>query len=296
MKLCKRSLMDRMAEGLFVEALQNIGVEVYKTLKTSDAQYTNQLNPTADMQLDLDVKVDTLIFEACLRLEHVVGVMSEERSEAHYKGGQQGFLVAFDPLDGSSVVGANFLVGSIFGIYASTPEGFANKQIAKNLVMGAYLLYGAKLELVVATQTQVVHYLYHEAQGTWVNKGTMHLQDRGKSIAPGGSWQYFSPEYRAFLDRFFAQGYRLRYSGSMVADVHHLLHKEGGIFCYPATQDAPKGKLRKLFEVYPLAFMVERAGGNALDGHGKRLLETELESLHDKSSCFLGSKVEMQTL
>ncbi|MFC3847780.1 class 1 fructose-bisphosphatase [Helicobacter baculiformis] len=288
--------MDTTTEHTFLTALQSIGTQVYQTIKQSDARYTENLNPTADQQLDLDIKVDRLIFEHFVELEDVVGVMSEEQAEAHYKKGGQGWLVAFDPLDGSSVVGANFLVGSIFGIYAGTSEGFKEAYIAKNLEMAAYILYGAKLELVVATRARVVHYLYCESQGIWVNKGDLRLQDKGKNIAPGGSWQYFNPEYRAFLDHFFTQGYRLRYSGSMVADVHHLLHKQGGIFCYPATSDAPKGKLRKLFEVYPLAFVVESAGGIALDGRAQRLLDSGLEGLHDKSSCFLGSKTEMQAL
>lgn len=286
--------MDSQAQHAFLKALQDIAVAVYWRIKISDAHYTENTNPTADLQLDLDVNIDHLIFENLLKLPVVLGVMSEERDKAHYKETGD-FLVAFDPLDGSSVVGANFLVGSIFGVYAHSC--FTDKHIAKYLQMGAYILYGVKLELVVATLQEVQHYLYYEESQTWVSKGVLNLESKGKSVAPGGSWQYFSPEYRAFLDGFFKQGYRLRYSGSMVADVHHLLSKRGGIFCYPATQDAPGGKLRKLFEVYPLAFVVENAGGLALVGtSGQRLLETELESLHAKSPCFLGSLTEMRAL
>ncbi|WP_120945011.1 MULTISPECIES: class 1 fructose-bisphosphatase [Helicobacter] len=288
--------MDTPTQRAFLEALQHIGTQVYQSIKQGDARYSDHLNPTADMQLELDIQVDRLIFEYCLGLENVGGVMSEEQEKACYTAHKQGYLIAFDPLDGSSVVGANFLVGSIFGIYAPNPQGFEDKHIGQSMQMGAYILYGAKLELVVATRTQVAHYVYNEAQKVWTHKGDLRLKPQGKSIAPGGSWQHFSPEYREFLDRFFAQGYRLRYSGSMVADAHHLLHKQGGLFCYPATQDAPKGKLRKLFEVYPLAFVLECAGGLALDAQGQRLLEIPLESLHDKSACFLGSKVEMQAL
>ncbi|WP_121021822.1 class 1 fructose-bisphosphatase [Helicobacter vulpis] len=288
--------MDTATQHVFLEALQHIATQVYQNIKSGDVHYTAHLNPTADMQLELDVQVDRLIFEYCLELENVGGVMSEEQEKARYTECQQGYLIAFDPLDGSSVVGANFLVGSIFGIYAHNPKGFEDADIAKSIEMGAYILYGAKLELVVATRARVAHYLYNEIQKAWTSQEDLSLKPQGKNIAPGGSWQHFSPKYRAFLDHFFNQGYRLRYSGSMVADAHHLLHKQGGLFCYPATQDAPKGKLRKLFEVYPMAFVVECAGGLALDGQGQRLLDTPLESLHDKSACFLGSQVEMQAL
>ncbi|GMT38927.1 Fructose-1,6-bisphosphatase Fbp [Helicobacter bizzozeronii] len=288
--------MDTTTKEQLLKALQELAPKVYHLIKQTDPHYTQQQNPTADLQLDLDVLVDNLISDHFLGLACVGGVMSEEQSEARYKPDTQGYLVAFDPLDGSSVVGANFLVGSIFAIYEHTPAGFANKQIAHALQMGAYILYGAKLELVLATTKEVGHYLYHEESQTWVFKGHLSLKDKGKNIAPGGSWEHFSPPYRAFLDRFFKQGYRLRYSGSMVADVHHLLSKQGGLFCYPATKDAPQGKLRQLFEVYPLAFVIEQAGGLALLKGGQRLLDQPLESLHAKSACFLGSKVEMEAL
>ncbi|WP_240333248.1 class 1 fructose-bisphosphatase [Helicobacter suis] len=277
-----------------LQALHSLAPKIYQAIKKGDTSYTEGFNPTADRQLAIDIALDTLIFQTLMGLSSVGGVMSEEREEAHYKDLGE-FLVAFDPLDGSSVVGANFLVGSIFSIYARTPLGFKDSQIGQKIQMAAYILYGAKLELVISTHQQVQHELYDECQQIWVKKGTLKLQEKGKNIAPGGSWQYFTQEYKAFLDHFFKQGYRLRYSGSMVADVHHLLTKEGGIFCYPSTHDAPQGKLRKLFEVYPLAFIIENAGGEGSNGN-TRLLSTSLESLHAKSPCFLGSKVEMQVL
>ncbi|WP_235852390.1 class 1 fructose-bisphosphatase [Helicobacter mehlei] len=271
--------MDTTTKEQLLKALQELAPKVYRLIKQTDPHYTQQQNPTADLQLDLDVLVDHLISDHFLGLACVGGVMSEEQSEARYKSDSQGYLVAFDPLDGSSVVGSNFLVGSIFAIYEHTPLGFANQQVAHTLQMGAYILYGAKLELVVATTGEVGHYLYHEESQTWVFKGHLTLKDKGKNIAPGGSWEYFSPQYRVFLDHFFKQGYRLRYSGSMVADVHHLLSKQGGLFCYPATQDAPKGKLRQLFEVYPLAFVIEQAGGLALLRGGAKTFRSAIREL-----------------
>ena len=77
------------------------------------------------------------------------------------------------------------------------------------------------------------------------------------------------------IDDIFADGYRLRYSGGMVPDLHQILLKGGGLFSYPSTSDVPKGKLRLIFEVFPFAFVFEKAGGGSVDGKG-RILATEV--------------------
>ena len=102
-------------------------------------------------------------------------------------------------------------------------------------------------------------------------------------------------EAQDFIDSLFASGYRLRYSGGMVPDLHQILIKGGGLFSYPATQDAPNGKLRKLFEVFPMSFIYEQAGGEAIDG-ARRILDLACDSLHQSTPCFLGSKEEINAL
>ena len=97
------------------------------------------------------------------------------------------------------------------------------------------------------------------------------------------------------VDSLFARGYRLRYSGGMVPDLHQILVKGGGLFSYPATSDAKNGKLRKLFEVFPFAFIYELSGGCASDGE-RRLLDLEVEHIHDTTPCFFGSNDEMAFL
>ena len=94
------------------------------------------------------------------------------------------------------------------------------------------------------------------------------------------------------VDSFFAEGYRLRYSGGMVPDLHQILLKGGGLFSYPATSDRPKGKLRKLFEVFPFAFIFKMAGGDAIDGK-KDLMTLPCSNPHETSQCFFGSKYEI---
>ena len=95
------------------------------------------------------------------------------------------------------------------------------------------------------------------------------------------------------IDGFFAEGYRLRYSGGMVPDLHQILLKGGGLFSYPATSDKPEGKLRRLFEVFPFAFVYKTSGGEAIDGK-QDIMELGHAHIHDTSPCFFGSKYEVQ--
>jgi fructose-1,6-bisphosphatase I len=95
------------------------------------------------------------------------------------------------------------------------------------------------------------------------------------------------------IDELFKEGYRLRYSGAMVADLHQILIKGGGLFSYPGTADKPKGKLRMVFEVFPFAFIYENAGGEAIDAK-QRLLELTPSNHHDTTPCFFGSHYEIQ--
>ena len=152
-----------------------------------------------------------------------------------------------------------------------------------------YIVYGARLEIVLAHK-QVEHWRYYE--GAWHLLGTLRLKPKGKINAPGGTQQHWAGRHKALVESLFAQGYRLRYSGGMVPDLHQILIKGGGLFSYPATQVAPEGKLRKLFEVFPFAFVYECAGGEAIDG-SKRLLELDVGHIHDSTPCFFGSSEEI---
>jgi fructose-1,6-bisphosphatase I len=118
--------------------------------------------------------------------------------------------------------------------------------------------------------------------------------EKGKLNATGATQKYWKPHHKRLIEELFQEGYRLRYSGGMVPDLHHILVKGGGLFSYPATMDNPKGKLRQLFEVIPFALIFERANGRAIDEKCNRLLELIPEKIHDRSSCFFGSKYEIE--
>ncbi|WP_367708628.1 class 1 fructose-bisphosphatase [Helicobacter pylori] len=250
--------------------------------KPDAGSYTKLENSSGDTPIKADLALDKFLEETFLSLENVKSVFSEEKETPVTKENGS-YLIAYDPLDGSSVMEANFLVGTIIGIYEKDYK-------AQNLAASLYVVFGHKIELMVALE-EVYRYAFYQNKFHFIE--TIVLENKGKIVASGGNQKDFSLGLKKALEGFFAENYRLRYSGSMVADVHHVLIKKGGMFSYPQK------KLRKLFEVFPLALMVEKAKGEAFyfdKGVKKRLLEQSVESYHEKSECYLASQHEAQIL
>ncbi len=250
--------------------------------KPDAGSYTKLENSSGDTPIKADLALDKFLEENFLSLENVKSVFSEEKETPVTKENGS-YLIAYDPLDGSSVMEANFLVGTIIGVYEKDYK-------AQNLVASLYVVFGHKIELVVALE-EVYRYAFYQNKFHFIE--TIVLENKGKIIASGGNQKDFSLGLKKALEGFFAENYRLRYSGSMVADVHHVLIKKGGMFSYPQK------KLRKLFEVFPLALIIEKAKGEAFyfdKGVKKRLLEQSVESYHEKSECYLASQHEAQIL
>ncbi|WP_033587977.1 class 1 fructose-bisphosphatase [Helicobacter pylori] len=250
--------------------------------KPDAGSYTKLENSSGDTPIKADLALDKFLEENFLSLENIKSVFSEEKETPVTKENGS-YLIAYDPLDGSSVMEANFLVGTIIGVYEKDYK-------AQNLVASLYVVFGHKIELVVALD-KVYRYVFYQNKFHFIE--TIVLENKGKIIASGGNQKDFSLGLKKALEGFFAENYRLRYSGSMVADVHHVLIKKGGMFSYPQK------KLRKLFEVFPLALIIEKAKGEAFyfdKGVKKRLLEQSVESYHEKSECYLASPHEAQIL
>ncbi|GAA6823509.1 class 1 fructose-bisphosphatase [Helicobacter pylori] len=250
--------------------------------KPDAGSYTKLENSSGDTPIKADLALDKFLEENFLSLENVKSVFSEEKETPVTKENGS-YLIAYDPLDGSSVMEANFLVGTIIGVYEKDYK-------AQNLAASLYVVFGHKIELVVALE-EVYRYAFYQNKFHFIE--TIVLENKGKIIASGGNQKDFSLGLKKALEGFFAENYRLRYSGSMVADVHHVLVKKGGMFSYPQK------KLRKLFEVFPLALMVEKAKGEAFyfdKGVKKRLLDQSVESYHEKSECYLASQHEAHIL
>ncbi len=250
--------------------------------KPDAGSYTKLENSSGDTPIKADLALDKFLEENFLSLENVKSVFSEEKETPVTKENGS-YLIAYDPLDGSSVMEANFLVGTIIGVYEKDYK-------AQNLAASLYVVFGHKIELMVALE-EVYRYAFYQNKFHFIE--TIVLENKGKIVASGGNQKDFSLGLKKALEGFFAENYRLRYSGSMVADVHHVLIKKGGMFSYPQK------KLRKLFEVFPLALIIEKAKGEAFyfdKGVKKRLLDQGVENYHEKSECYLASPHEAHIL
>ena len=265
--------------------IQAVALQIDLAIKTEDLGYSDSSNSSGEDQLKLDVQSDLIIEEAFKDVPLVKDLISEEKEGLLELNKDGVYTVCYDPLDGSSLADVNLSVGSIFGIYKGEPKG-------ENLVASAYVVYGPRVELVTAVLGEKPkHYRLKDGNFNFISEIT--LNEKGKLNAPGATQKNWAKYHKAFVDGLFAEGYRLRYSGGMVPDLHQILLKGGGIFSYPATSDVPKGKLRQLFEVIPFAFMYEQAGGLAVDNNGVRLMELVPSFPHDTSPCFFGSKYEI---
>lgn len=271
-----------------IEDIKKSVIEISKVLRYSkDFDYASSSNATGDNQLKLDIKSDMIITKFLSQNKHIKSLISEEKQEELKLNDQKEYIVAYDPLDGSSLVDVNFAIGSIFAIYK-------DKAKAKNLQAAIYAVYGVRLELVICIDTPKLYRLDENDEFIYIRD--LQLNEKGKLNATGGTQKNWSQLHRNFIKSLFDEGYRLRYSGAMVSDLHQILLKGGGLFSYPCTSDVPNGKLRAYFEVFPFAFIFEKAKGLSSNGKNNSLLELEFEEIHASTPCFLGSKYEIEKL
>jgi fructose-1,6-bisphosphatase I len=210
------------------------------------------------------------------------------------------YMVCIDPLDGSSNIDVNVSIGTIFSIYrrahADTPVSEKDLlQQGTEQVAAGYVIYGSSTMLVYTTRRGVNGFTLDPSIGEFClshpdmkcpENGTVYSINEGNyAHFPDGVKRYI--KYCQEEDKATKRPYSSRYIGSLVADFHRNLLK-GGIFIYPSTAKAPKGKLRLLYECNPLALIIEQAGGRASNGH-QRILELMPASLHDRTPLFIGS-------
>ncbi|HJE03322.1 Fructose-1,6-bisphosphatase class 1 [Aliarcobacter thereius] len=265
-----------------INAIEESAIKIKYLIESGDTGKSESENSTGDTQLKLDIQSDQIIEDIFKKVPSIKAIVSEEQDEIKNINTNGKYLIAYDPLDGSSLVDVNLSVGSIFGIYE-------NEFNAKNIIASVYVVFGPRVEMVVTTNDVK---MYRLLDGKFKFIQNINLNEKGKLNAPGSTQNCWAPFHKQLIDDIFTDGYRLRYSGGMVPDLHQILLKGGGLFSYPETSDRPKGKLRQLFEVFPFALTYEKAGGMAVDGR-KRVLEVETSHIHDTTPCFFGSKIEI---
>jgi len=210
------------------------------------------------------------------------------------------YVVAMDPLDGSSNIDVNVSVGTIFSIYKRVSEdGNAVREDALqkgvNQIAAGYVIYGSSTMLVFTTGNGVNGFTIDPSIGEFcLSHPNIKIPNTGKFYSVNeGNYLHFPDGVKKYIkycqeeDKATNRPYSSRYIGSMVADFHRNMLK-GGVFIYPSSSGAPKGKLRLVYECNPLSFIAEQAGGRATDGFNK-IMDLEVNSLHQRTPIFVGS-------
>lgn len=270
--------------------------EIAYKIRTASCDKMACFNDFGDEQLAIDVLADKLIFDN-LEASGVVATASSEEVPVEKpitSGGK--FSVAFDPLDGSSIIDTNFSVGTIFGVWKGDK---LVGQTGRDIVCAGLAIYGPRTTITLAIDgVEGAHEFlliddFSAKHGSWIHTAVFESVNEGKLFAPGNMRAaQDNPGYAKLLDYYYENKYQLRYTGGMVPDVNQILVKGKGVFSYPGSK-ASQAKLRVLYEVLPIGYVIEKAGGSSSDGKGS-VLDIKVKSTEDRSQCCYGSKNEVE--
>eukprot|EP00566_Odontella_aurita_P015056 CAMPEP_0113532502 /NCGR_PEP_ID=MMETSP0015_2-20120614/4095_1 /TAXON_ID=2838 /ORGANISM="Odontella" /LENGTH=353 /DNA_ID=CAMNT_0000431471 /DNA_START=19 /DNA_END=1080 /DNA_ORIENTATION=- /assembly_acc=CAM_ASM_000160 len=257
-------------------------------------------NTSGDEQLHLDIDCDNAVF-AAIRSSGVYAVAASEETptETSVDGGGGGgaFSIGFDPLDGSSIIDANFSVGSIYGIWPG--KGLLGRK-GREQVASAVALYGPRTTLCVALPgsagPKVLEVTLINNRSSWeLSRDSIVLKPAGKVFAPGNlRASNDNPKYASLINHWIEERYTLRYSGGMVPDVYHMFAKSKGVFSNVSSEKA-RAKLRLLYEVAPIGLIVECAGGATThEAHDGSVLDEVIDDLDRRLGVCFGSSEEVE--
>lgn len=271
---------------------------------------TSAANASGDTQKKLDVYAHERLVDHLVHSGLIAVLGSEEDDHAIRvpEGVRRGrYVVTIDPLDGSGNIDTNQSIGTIFSIYrlpADPAEHECNDALLKRggdeQIAAGYVLYGPSTVLVLTVGDGVHGFTLDPMVGEFfLTHPRIRLPERGGQYAinegHAGQWHAWTRAYVATLktdDNGRGKPYGLRYCGCLVADVHRIL-LSGGIFLYPGDTKHPQGKLRLVYEAFPMAMLVEQAGGAATDGR-RRILDYRAEELHQRVPLVLGSRLDVE--
>jgi fructose-1,6-bisphosphatase I len=291
-------------------AAKRINVEVNKAGLQDILGTTGDKNVQGEEVKQLDRFANEQLIAVLRNGMSCAGVCSEEEEDIiifdDELSNRSKYVVLFDPLDGSSNIETCISIGTVFSIYKRiTPLG-APCSIADFLQPGSqqvaagYVIYGSSTMLVYATKLGVNGFTLDPSIGEFcLSHPNMRCQEESKFFSVNmGMFYLFPPAVQHYLSQLLkADGgrrYTLRYTGSLVADLHRNLIK-GGVFLYPPTADKPEGKLRLMYECNPFAFIFTKAEGKAINGQ-KKILDVVPENIHQRSALYVGDQHMMDDM
>lgn len=265
--------------------------------------YSAHQNVQGETQAELDIYSDKVMTEAFFGSGVVAALVSEEQPELILGGVDSApFVVAHDPLDGSSNIPFNIPVGTIFAVFrrasvSNSPKPADYFQGEKGLVCAGYGVYGLKTQFVCTWGSGVIDTVLNESTGEFeVLNSNLSCKADGTifSVNEGASSTWAAPVQKFIKELKDRGSYSGRYVGSLVSDFDRNLRK-GGIYLYPADKKNVRGKLRLLYECLPLSYICQQAGGDSFDGE-RGVLEVIPTAIHERSPLYLGAKNMVQEL
>ncbi len=263
-------------------------------------------NIQGEDQKKLDVISNDMLKEALEKSGLVKGIASEEEDNCVGCSPDGKFLVLFDPLDGSSNIDINSLVGTIFSIYAAPDktdigdDDFlrpGNEQVA-----AGYVLYGPSVMMALTTGQGTQFYMLEQSKGEFLlfDDNVQIPKDTKEFAINASNQRHWAEPMQAYIADLLKgetgprdKNFNMRWVAAMVGDVHRVLSR-GGIFTYPWDKKNPNkaGKLRLMYEANPMGFLVEQAGGKAFTD-AIRILDVEPDNIHQRVPVILGSANEV---
>jgi fructose-1,6-bisphosphatase I len=241
-------------------------------------------------QLNLDRSADEILKNQLEYSGFVREYASEEQDSVVQIGrGDEKYYITADPLDGSSLVDTNLSIGTIIGIHRESMLAEGRKTLAAAM----YITYGPLITMVYSAGKGTHEFVLNREGEYVLSEENIILKERGDIYSLGGLRKDWTPEHLKYIEFLETEGYKLRYSGGFVPDINQVLIKRGGIFTYPALKKSPKGKLRLLFELQPMAFIIEQAGGMATNGK-QDILSITVEDLNQRCPIYIGSRFEVE--
>ncbi len=269
-------------------------------------------NVQGEVQKKLDVISNDIMLARCAAAQGVVAMASEEMDTIHpvrSAGPKGGYLLLFDPLDGSSNIDVNVSIGTIFSVLPVPKTAIGRAaieadfmQAGRNQVCAGYVVYGPQTTMVLTFGDGVSAFTLDPESGAWIQTATaIKVPKETKEFAINASnMRHWAPAVRGYVEACLAgesgprgKNFNMRWIASMVADVHRIMMR-GGVFLYPWDVREPDraGKLRLMYEANPMSLIIEQAGGAAFDGFGD-ILDAQPTGLHQRISVMLGSADEV---
>ena len=270
----------------------------YENLNFINSELNIQ-NSSNDSVKKMDMIAESEIVKSIEQYDNIIGYISEESENVVFTKDireSNNYIIAFDPIDGSTNVLSNITVGTIYCLY----EYDIKLNRINKVIEAGYCLYGPRVTLVRTNNNMVEQYVL-DSNDTFIKENNLSFSTNNEKLYSINESNRFSSEIRDLLTFYKSSNYNQRWVGSMVADCHQILCK-GGIFMYPPSEKYPNGKLRLLYEVIPFSYIFKMAGGIGIDDNYNCILDKfsiydlKKDDLHKPTGVILCSHKEYQNL